>query len=139
MVKETTVRTLIAVLLTLVALTLLMPTAKAQAATSAFIGGNVISKYEVVIGPYPSPYFLAFKKLGRGILNMGTAPIEVIKQPLLEAEKGEGVAEFLNGLFVYGVFTGVSWTFYRELDGIYALGTFYLPSLGPAIDPEYIF
>jgi len=103
-----------------------------------FIGGHIISSYEKVIGPHPSPYFDAFKKLGRGLVNMGTAPIELIKQPVVEAEKGESVGEFLTGL-VYGSFAGISWTIYRELDGIYEVGTFYLPSLEPAINPEYIF
>jgi len=133
------VRAFLIFCLTLAALALLVPAVSSHAATSAFIGGNVISRYEVVIGPHPSPYFVAFKKFGRGLVNMGTAPIELVKQPLVEAEKGEGVAEFLSGLLVYGPVAGISWTYYRELDGIYAVGTFYLPSLKSTIDPEYIF
>ena len=76
--------------------------------------------------------------MGRGVVNMGTAPIELLKQPVVEAEKGDSIGEFLTGL-IYGSFAGVSWTLYRELDGIYEVATFYLPSLEPAIDPEYIF
>lgn len=103
-----------------------------------FIGGHIITSYEKVVGPHPSPYFDAFKKFGRGIVNMGTAPIELIKQPVTEAEKGESVGEFLTGL-VYGAVAGVSWTIYRFLDGLYAVGTFYCPSWEPTIEPEYIF
>ena len=103
-----------------------------------FIGGHIISSYEKMVGPHPSPYFDAFKKMGRGVVNMGTAPIELLKQPVVEAEKGDSIGEFLTGL-IYGSFAGVSWTLYRELDGIYEVATFYLPSLEPAIDPEYIF
>ena len=103
-----------------------------------FIGGHIISSYEVIVGPYSSPFFDATKKLGRGIVNVATGPLELIKQPIVEAEKGESVGEFLTGL-VYGTFAGVAWTFYRELDGVYEIITFYLPSLPPAIDPPYIF
>jgi len=103
-----------------------------------FIGGHVISGYEKIVGPYPSPFFDATKKLGRGLVNMGTAPIELIKQPITEADKADSFGEFLTGL-VYGTFAGVAWTFYRELDGVYEVVTFYLPSLQPAIDPPYIF
>lgn len=103
-----------------------------------FIGGHIITSYTKIVGPYPSPYFEATKKLGRGFVNMGTAPIELLKQPVVEAEKGESVGEFLTGL-TYGVFAGITWTIYRELDGVYEVVTFYLPSLEPAINPEYIF
>jgi len=103
-----------------------------------FIGGHILTSYQKIVGPYPSPFFDATKKLGRGLVNMGTAPIELIKQPIIEAEKGESIGEFITGL-VYGTFAGVAWTFYRELDGIYEVTTFYLPSLEPAIYPEYIF
>ncbi|HPQ70012.1 MAG TPA: exosortase system-associated protein, TIGR04073 family [bacterium] len=103
-----------------------------------YYGGTIISGYQKVVGPYPSPFFDATKKLGRGLLNMGTAPIELIKQPIVEAEKGESVGEFMTGL-IYGTFAGVAWTFYRELDGVYEVVTWYLPSLEPAITPEYIF
>lgn len=125
----------ILLVLVLVSLLLLMAV---SASADDFIGGHIISSYEKVVGPHPSPYFDAFKKLGRGVVNMATAPIELIKQPVVEAEKGESIGEFLTGL-VYGTFAGVSWTFYRELDGIYEVGTFYLPSLEPTINPEYIF
>jgi len=133
------VRTVVIALLALVVLALVVPVDNANATTSAFIGGNVISKYEVVIGPYPSPFFLVTKKLGRGVANMVTAPVEIIKQPLVEAEKADSVGEFINAITFHGLFSGVAWTFYRELDGVYALGTFYLPSLESTIDPEYIF
>jgi putative exosortase-associated protein (TIGR04073 family) len=103
-----------------------------------FIGGHRFSSFEKVVGPYPSPFFDAWKKFGRGFVNMATAPIELIKQPVVEAEKGETVGEFMAGL-VYGTVAGVAWTFYRELDGIYAVTTFYLPSLESTIEPEYIF
>lgn len=103
-----------------------------------FIGGHIIARYEKTVGPYPSPFFDATKKLGRGIVNCATAPIELLKQPVVEAEKGESAGEFLTGL-VYGSFAGIAWTFYRELDGVYEILTFYLPSLEPAIDPPYIF
>ena len=108
------------------------------ATADGFIGGHVITRYEKIVGPHPSPFFDATKKLGRGIVNVLTGPIELIKQPLVEAEKGESVGEFVTGL-VYGVFAGVAWTIYRELDGVYEIVTFYLPSLPPAIDPPYIF
>lgn len=104
----------------------------------SYYSGTIISGYQKVVGPYPSPFFDATKKLGRGLLNMGTAPIELIKQPIVEAEKGESIGEFLTGL-IYGTFAGVAWTMYRELDGIYEVATWYLPSLEPAITPEYIF
>jgi len=123
----------------LIAVSLLCSVALAGTAqASDFIGGHILTSYNKVVGPYPSPFFDATKKLGRGFVNMATAPIELVKQPVVEAEKGESVGEFLTGL-TYGVFAGVAWTFYRELDGVYEVATFYLPSLGPAINPEYIF
>ena len=121
-----------------VMLTAMMLMASGAMAAQYYGGGKIISSYEKVVGPYPSPYFDAFKKFGRGFVNMGTAPIELIKQPITEMAKGESVGEFLTG-FVYGTVAGVSWTIYRELDGVYEVATFYLPSLEPAIQPEYIF
>jgi putative exosortase-associated protein (TIGR04073 family) len=103
-----------------------------------FIGGHIIASYERIVGPHPSPYFNAFKRLGTGFVNIGTAPIELIKQPITEAEKSDSIGEFLSGL-TYGIFAGVSWTFYREVSGIYEVVTFYLPRLEPTIHPEYIF
>lgn len=103
-----------------------------------FIGGHIITSYAKVVGPYPSPFFDAMKKMGRGITNIVTGPIELFKQPLVEADKADSVGEFVTG-FTYGIFAGVAWMFYRDLDGIYELTTFYLPSLGPVINPEYIF
>ncbi|MDP8222179.1 MAG: exosortase system-associated protein, TIGR04073 family [Candidatus Lernaella stagnicola] len=123
----------------LIAVSLLLSLAFAgMAQADDYIGGHIISSYSKIVGPYPSPFFDATKKLGRGLVNIGTGPIELLKQPVIEAEKGESVGEFLTGL-TYGVFAGVAWTFYRELDGIYEVTTFYLPSLDPAINPEYIF
>jgi len=123
----------------ILALTFLLSLAAGSAVLADdFIGGHILSSYQKVVGPYPSPFFDATKKLGRGIINMGTAPIELIKQPIVEAEKGESVGEFLTNL-TYGVIAGVAWTFYRELDGVYEVTTFYLPSLEPAINPPYIF
>jgi putative exosortase-associated protein (TIGR04073 family) len=103
-----------------------------------FIGGHIITGYQKIVGPVPSPFFDATKKLGRGLVNIATGPIELIKQPITEADKGESVGEFITGL-TYGMFAGVAWTFYRDLDGVYEVATFYLPSLEPAINPEYIF
>ena len=111
----------------------------APAMADAFIGGHIITSYEKIIGPHPSPYFNAFKKFGHGLINMGTAPIEIIKQPVVEAEKGESVGEFLAGLVYGAAFAGPSWMIYRELDGIYAVTTFYCPSWETTINPEYIF
>jgi len=103
-----------------------------------FIGGHIITSYSKVVGPYPSPFFDAMKKLGRGLTNIATGPIELFKQPVVEADKADSVGEFFTGI-TYGIFAGVAWMFYRDLDGIYEVTTFYLPSLGPAINPEYIF
>ncbi|NLH47039.1 MAG: exosortase system-associated protein, TIGR04073 family [Myxococcales bacterium] len=123
----------------LLALTVVLGFAlQGMAQADDFIGGHIITSYQKTVGPYPSPFFDATKKLGRGLINIGTGPIELVKQPIVEAEKGESVGEFLTGL-TYGTFAGVAWTFYRELDGVYEVVTFYLPSLEPAIDPEYIF
>jgi putative exosortase-associated protein (TIGR04073 family) len=103
-----------------------------------FTGGYIITSYQKTVGPTPSPFFDAAKKLGRGVVNMVSAPIELIKQPITEADKGDSVGEFFTG-FGYGLLAGVAWTFYRELDGVYEVVTCYLPSLKPAINPEYIF
>jgi putative exosortase-associated protein (TIGR04073 family) len=108
------------------------------AAADEFTGGYIIASYQKTVGPVPSPFFDAAKKLGRGVVNIVSGPIELVKQPIVEADKGESVGEFFTGLG-YGLLAGVAWTFYRDLDGIYEVATCYLPSLKPAINPEYIF
>jgi putative exosortase-associated protein (TIGR04073 family) len=123
----------------LLALSLLLALGwQGMAQADDFIGGHIITSYEKIVGPYPSPFFDATKKLGRGMVNIVTGPIELVKQPLVEAEKGESFGEFMTGL-AYGTIAGVAWMLYRDLDGVYEVATFYLPSLGPAINPEYIF
>jgi putative exosortase-associated protein (TIGR04073 family) len=103
-----------------------------------FIGGHVLGTYEKHAGPFPSPFFEAYKKLGRGTVNLVSSPIELLKQPLVEMDKAESVFEFVgNGL--HGFLIGIAWFPYRAADGFYEVTTFYLPNLQPIIDPAYIF
>ena len=78
------------------------------------------------------------RKLGRGISNVLTAPLELIRQPyLMSEERSSGLAGATEGLV-----KGIWWTLGRELAGVYDVVTFYAPipkGFRSLIRPEYIY
>jgi len=119
-----------------------------------FTAGTVITKYEKVVGPYPSLYFTHAKKIGRGLVNIVTSPGELIKQPIFEVDKAVTPAEGFAAFFYGTLYAGPAWFTYRFLDGVVDINTsfFTLPGLiatlakadmgpwreGNVIEPEYL-
>jgi len=56
-------------------------------------------------------------KLSRGLVNMGTAPFELPKQMIKQAQEGYSPAGELAG-YVSGIFTGIGWAFCRFGSGV---------------------
>jgi putative exosortase-associated protein (TIGR04073 family) len=78
----------------------------------------------------------ATTKLGRGLANMVTSPMEVINQITRTNETDGGIAAA-----TVGVLKGAGWTLGRAVVGVYETVTFMLPwpdDYGPILrDPEY--
>ena len=77
------------------------------------------------------------RKLGRGIANVATGPLELIRVPYLTGQREGGVA----GLSV-GVVQG-AWSFVvRELAGLVEVTTFLVPiprDFQPLVWPEFVY
>lgn len=92
-------------------------------------GGSV--EEEKVIRPH-------VHKLSRGVVNIGSAPLEIPKQMIKRAQEGRGVDEQLAG-YLTGTVTGVGWCFWRLGSGI--VDVFSVPFSGNEkglIEPEFI-
>ena len=78
----------------------------------------------------------ATTKLGRGLANIVTSPMEVINQTTRTNATSGGIAAV-----TVGVLKGVGWTLGRAVVGVYETATFMLPwpnDYGPILrDPEY--
>ncbi len=78
------------------------------------------------------------RKLGRGLANMVTAPMELLRESYLTGSKDGGIA----GATV-GVVRGIGSTIAREGAGIVEVLTFYTPAptpdFQPMIKPEFVF
>ncbi len=76
-------------------------------------------------------------KLGRGIANVFTAPLELIRTPeLVGRETGSLAAQLTTGIV-----QGVWQTIVREVAGIYEVLTFYAEvpkGFRPLVKPEYV-
>ena len=87
---------------------------------------------------HPSSYWDGIaRKLGRGVANVVTAPLELIRKPYLVGEQDGGFA----GLTV-GIVQGVKAMVMRELAGIYEVATFMLPipkEFRPLVSPEFVY
>jgi putative exosortase-associated protein (TIGR04073 family) len=71
---------------------------------------RVDSKTEQAVEPY-------VHKLSRGLVNVATAPFEVPKQMIKQAQDGNGtVGEFAG--YLTGIFTGIGWTLCRAGSGV---------------------
>ena len=56
-------------------------------------------------------------KFSRGIVNVGTAPLEIPKQMIKRAQNGRGADGQLAG-YITGTITGVGWGIWRLTSGI---------------------
>lgn len=78
------------------------------------------------------------KKLGRGIVNGVSAPLEPLNQALNYAAKAdhamEGAAAFTGGLFAGALW----WMPARFVTGALDIATFPLPPFFPLLKPEFI-
>lgn len=77
------------------------------------------------------------RKLGRGVANVVTAPLELIRKPYLVGEEEGGFAGITVGLA-----QGVKAMAMRELAGLYEVATFCLPipkEFQPLVYPEFVY
>ncbi len=78
------------------------------------------------------------RKLGRGLANMLTAPLEILRESYLVGSKDGGIAGMTVGLV-----RGIGSTIAREGAGIVEVLTFYTPAptpdFQPMITPEFVF
>lgn len=77
-------------------------------------------------------------KLSRGVVNIGSAPLEIPKQMIKRAQEGRGVDEQIAG-YLTGAVTGVGWCFWRMGSGV--VDVFSAPFSGNEnglIEPEFI-
>ncbi len=77
------------------------------------------------------------RKLGRGVCNVVTAPLELIRTPYLVTQQ-EGT---MAGATV-GLIQGLGAVLTRELAGVVEMATFFLPfpnGFDPLIKPEFIY
>jgi len=86
-----------------------------------------------------SPGYLegSAKKLGRGVANLLTGPLELIREPYLVSQREGGVSGLTVGI-VRGVVSGVI----RELAGVIEVATFFVPvpkGFQPLVQPEFIY
>ncbi len=77
-----------------------------------------------------------FKKLGRGICNVITCPVEIFVQPSRVNNSDGPMAAF-----TYGILQGVAMTCFRGVVGVYEIATFPIPipkGYGPILtNPEF--
>jgi putative exosortase-associated protein (TIGR04073 family) len=79
-----------------------------------------------------------FKKLGRGIANTVSSPLELPNQMLLQAKEGETWWEQFGG-YCSGIFIGTGWTAWRLCAGAFDIATFPFPNYEYSlIQPEYL-
>lgn len=79
----------------------------------------------------------ATRKLGRGIANVVTGPLEMIRTPSLITQRDGGVAGVTVGL-VQGVWASAL----RELAGVFEMATFFVPipkGFQPLVRPEFVY
>ena len=77
-------------------------------------------------------------KFSRGVVNVGTAPLEIPKQMIRRAQDGRGADGQLAG-YITGTLTGVGWGIWRLGSGI--VDIFSAPFAGNEeglIEPEFI-
>ncbi len=77
-------------------------------------------------------------KFSRGVINIGTAPLEIPKQMIKRAQDGKGPEGELAG-YLTGTITGVGWGLWRLTSGI--VDVFSAPFSGNEkglIEPEFI-
>jgi putative exosortase-associated protein (TIGR04073 family) len=85
----------------------------------------------------PTQADLIFRKLGRGIANVGTCPLELLRIPE-QVGRRDG---YLSGMTV-GLLQGLWGGVLRGVAGVFEIATFYaeLPKdYGPLVHPEFIF
>ena len=79
----------------------------------------------------------ATRKLGRGICNVATGPLELIREPSLVNQQDGGLAGATIGI-VQGIWATVA----REVVGAYEIATFFLPiprGFRPIATPEFVY
>ncbi|MBL7158514.1 MAG: exosortase system-associated protein, TIGR04073 family [Candidatus Omnitrophica bacterium] len=94
----------------------------------------------IFLAPFTAPAFSdgPVTKLGRGICNIATSPLEFFNQVKITNQSSGGCAAATVGLL-----KGVFWIAGRALVGVFETATFILPwpdDYGPILrDPEYFF
>ena len=71
------------------------------------------------------------EKLGRGIINVGFGPLELLIRPY-DVANDKGALAALS----YGVLRGVFFTVVREVLGVVDIATFFMPLPGATWDPN---
>lgn len=78
------------------------------------------------------------RKLGRGLANVVSAPLELLREPSLVSSKDGGLASV-----TVGVVRGITSAIIREGAGLVEVLTFYMPipvaDFQPLVKPEFIF
>ena len=78
----------------------------------------------------------ATQKLGRGLSNVGTAPMELLREPTLVGERDGGLASA-----TVGVIRGITSAVFRAAAGVVEVVTFLIPlprNFAPLYRPEYV-
>lgn len=84
------------------------------------------------------------RKLGRGLFNVATGTLEIPKQAIREAKRGEekNLGEIFIGYFS-GLMLGSGYAMVRTLAGVVEIATFPFPNpdgtYGPLVKPETVF
>jgi putative exosortase-associated protein (TIGR04073 family) len=89
---------------------------------------------ETWIGKYASG---ATRKFGRGVANIATAPLELIRTPTLVGQRDGGIASLTIGMV-----QGVGAVAVRELAGAIEVATFFIPiprDFKPILLPEFVY
>ena len=84
-----------------------------------------------------TPFRQPLRKLGRGVANMLTAPLEIIRTHALVSDREGGLAGTTVGLA-----QGLSRAVFREAAGVIDVLTFYMGApnhYAPLITPEFVF
>lgn len=79
----------------------------------------------------------SIRKLGRGVANIVTAPLELIRTPYFVEERDGGFAGFSVGIAL-----GVKAAIVRELGGVIETVTFCIPiprDFKPLVKPEFVY
>ena len=78
------------------------------------------------------------RKLGRGVANVVSAPLEMIRTPYFVGQRDGGLASITVGLV-----QGLGATVIRELAGIIEVATFFAPlpkkDFQPFLHPEFVY